>query len=83
MGTVITPESLRGVDTETLVRMWEDVGGVGEMLAECDMFPGMELMRLADMLFDEITDRGAALPHYPVIEDLIGVVEIEEDHGED
>jgi len=82
MGNKITRESLRAADSATITRMWNDVGGVCATLTDVDALPGPELMDLADILFDELVDRGQPVPHYPEMEDLLGIVEIEPEWGE-
>jgi hypothetical protein len=82
MGSPITRESLQDVDTATISRMWDDVGGVCEMLTRCDLMPGIELLDLADMLFDELVDRKAPVTHQPAAEAILGIVEIEPDEDQ-
>jgi hypothetical protein len=82
MGTKITRESLKSVDTAKISRMWDDVGGVCEMLTDLDALPGIELLELADALFDELVDREHPVTHYPGVEGLLGIVEVETEEGE-
>lgn len=78
MGTTITRESIAATDTESLSRMWNDLGDMARTVVSCDQMPDKSLIDLADWIWDELSDRGATIECHEDMEMLLGIVTVEE-----
>lgn len=75
---VLTQDRILGADSAMLHRMWVDIGEVFESVIDLAEFPCHELTAAAGWIFDELVERGCGVAHYPGLEALLGICEIED-----